>query len=222
MSLSRPSISASTPSSTLAEVFADPSMDGSAAAFALAHLGSGATRVLWVQDRLSRQQGGRPYFAGVAELAGAPIDLLHLQVNRAVDVLWAMEQALGCPILSAVVGEVWGTPAVLDFTATKRLALRAERSGVSAWLLRRGAAPDLSAARERWRVASLPSPPAPDDLHSPGEPVWRATLFRSRRSIPGEHLARRDPQKGGLALAPPTGQEGDHGAVPDRHGPRAA
>ena len=47
-----------------------------------------------------------------------------------------MEQGAGCAGLSAVVGEIHGAPAVLDFTATKRLALRAEASGVPVWPIR--------------------------------------------------------------------------------------
>nr|WP_245218724.1 hypothetical protein [Rubellimicrobium aerolatum] len=192
--------------------------DGAAPGFVLAHLTPGA-RVLWVQDRLSRREGGRPYLPGLTGLLGGPLELLHLEVPRAVDVLWALEQALGCAALSAVVGEVWGEPAALDLTATKRLALRAERGGGRAWLLRRAAAPALSAARERWRVAAMPSPPAPDDPHAPGEALWRATRFRSRRGALGEWLARRDPVQRGIAfLRPGDGWEalGAQAARPDR------
>lgn len=218
----RPSLPpAAEPQATLAEILADTPTDGAATGFALAHLAPGA-RVLWVQDRLSRCEGGRPHAPGILGLLGGGLDLLHLEVARARDVLWAMEQALGCPALSAVVGEVWGDPPALGFTATKRLALRAERGGVRAWLLRRAATPDLSAARERWRVGSFPSPPAPDDPHGPGEALWRAALFRSRRSTPGEWMARHDPAQGGLVLARGPGQATGRGTALDRRGPKVA
>ena len=166
------------PPATLAEVFAPTPGDGAATGFALAHLRPGA-RVLWVQDRASRREGGRPHAPGLR------VDLLHLEVSRARDALWAMEQALGCDGLSAVIGEVWGDPAALDFTATKRLALRAEAGQVQAWLLRGTAAPDLSAARERWRVSSLCS-------NDWDRPCWRVTLFRSRSRAPAEWIASHD------------------------------
>lgn len=166
---------------TLAEVFAPTAADGAATAFALAHLAPGA-RTLWVQDRASRREGGRPY----APALGA--GLIHLEVPQARDVLWAMEQALACEGLAAVIGEVWGAPAALGFTATKRLALRAEAGGVQAWLLRGTAAPGLSAARERWRVASLAS----RDWDGPS---WQATLFRSRSRPPAEWVASHDGQR---------------------------
>jgi protein ImuA len=180
---------------TLCEVFAATPTDGAATGFVLAQLPSKGP-VLWVQDRLSLREGGRPYATGLASLLGRPVELLHLQVGRPVDVLWAMEEALGCAALAAVVGEIWGDPPALDFTATKRLALRAERGGVQAWLVRRAAHADLSAARERWRLSALPSPPAPDDLRAPGAPLWQAALLRARGRVPGDWVAGHEPGRG--------------------------
>ena len=190
----------------LSELFADTAADGAATGFVLAHLAPGQ-RVLWVQDRMTRREAGRPYARGIAGMLGGPIDVLLLEVARAPDLLWAMEQALGCTDLKAVVGEVWGDPPALTFTTTKRLALRAERSGVQAWLLRRAAHPNLSAARERWRLASMISPPFPDDDRAPGEALWRASLFRSRQGTPGDWMAWRDPESGIVELRLARGQD---------------
>ena len=173
---------------TLAEVFPETAVDAAAVGFALAHLRPGNGTVLWLQDRQSRQDTGRPYLAGM----GITLDLLYLELNRPKDVLWAMEEGLRCPSLGGVIAEVWGNPAVLDFTATKRLALRSEAHNVPAWLIRRGATADLSAARERWRIASLPSATVPDDMRAPGAPMWRADLFRARWRTPGQWVARYD------------------------------
>jgi len=183
---------------TLAEIFAATAWDGAATAFMLAHLNGGA--VLWVQDRLSRREAGMPYPPGF----GVGLDLMYLQVGRAADVLWAMEQGLGTPSLAAVVGEVWGDAPALDFTATKRLALRAEAHGVAAWLIRRGAMADLSAARERWRVGSLPSAPHPDDLRAPGAAIWRTTLFRARWRMPADWVTRYDARTHRMQMEHPT------------------
>jgi protein ImuA len=178
---------------TLVEIFAETPADGAPTGFVLAHLKPGA-RVLWAQDRLSLKEAGRPCLAGLP----AGLDLLHLTVGRPADVLWAMEQALGCADLDAVLGEVWGEAAVLDFTATRRLALRAEAHGVAAWLIRRAATPGLSAARERWRVASLPSAPDPFDPRAPGQPLWHADLFRARWRAPATWVVRHDRAAGRL------------------------
>ena len=173
---------------TLAEIFPETAVDAAAVGFALAHLRPNHGPILWLQDRQSRQETGRPYLAGM----GAAFDLLYLDLNRPADVLWAMEEGLRCPSLGGVIAEVWGNPAVLDFTATKRLALRSEAHNVPAWLIRRGAVADLSAARERWRIASLPSAIVPDDMRAPGAPLWRADLFRARWRTPGQWVARYD------------------------------
>ncbi len=164
---------------TLSEVFAEGAADGAATGFVLAHLKPGSS-VLWVQDRLSRREGGRPYVAGF----GVALNLLYLEASKARDVLWAVEQGLGCGALSAVVGEVWGEPAALDFTATRRLALRAEAQGVRALLVRRAATPGLSAARDRWRVAALPS--------QGSAPRWQLTLLRALRHPQAEWVVRHD------------------------------
>ncbi|MGJ8623177.1 MAG: ImuA family protein [Yoonia sp.] len=173
---------------TLSEAFPAASADPSAVAFALSRLPRTDAPVLWVQDRLSRRQAGRPM------LAGLPVQrpIIMVDLSRAADVLWAMEDGLRCRALAAVIGEVWGDPAVLDFTATKRLAMRAEAADVSCWLIRHAASPDLSAARDRWRIASLPSAPHPHDTQAPGAPRWALDLFRSRRRPPGQWVASYD------------------------------
>jgi protein ImuA len=84
-----------------------------------------------------------------------------------------------------VVGEIWGDPAALDFTATRRLAVAAERSRVPCWLVRLGGTANLSGARMRWRVGSAPSLLNELDPRAPGAPAWDAELFRARGFPPG-------------------------------------
>lgn len=181
---------------TLREVFCGSVTDGAGMAFMLTQIDPTKGPVLWISDRLSRRE------AGVICMAGLPhgIDILRVDVSKPVDVLWAMEQGLGCQTLGGVVGEVWGDPAALDFTASKRLALRAEAHAVPAWLVRRAAHPNLSAARARWTLSSLASLPNPHDMHAPGQPLWHAQLFRSRWGTPGDWVARKAHGNGGLHL----------------------
>ncbi|WP_234417155.1 ImuA family protein [Loktanella sp. Alg231-35] len=185
---------------TLSEVFPNTPADPSALGFALSRLPRSHAPILWVQDRLSRKEAGRPALAGIS--GERPIIMVDL--SRAADVLWAMEDGLRCRTLGAVIGEVWGDPPALDFTATKRLALRAEAADVPCWLIRRAASPDLSAARDRWRIASLPSAPHPHDRQAPGAPRWWLDLFRSRRVKPGTWVATYDRAADRLHLAAPT------------------
>ena len=170
---------------TLSEVFPQTPADAGATGFLLSRLPRTQAPILWVQDRISRKEAGRPALAGI----GLMRPVIMVDLSRAADVLWAMEDGLRCRSLGAVVGEVWGDPPALDFTATKRLAMRAEAGDVACWLVRRAASPDLSAARDRWRITSLPSAAHPHDAQSPGDPRWSLDLFRSRRSKPGQWVA---------------------------------
>ncbi|MGL5012339.1 MAG: hypothetical protein ACRC6I_20920 [Paracoccaceae bacterium] len=137
---------------------------------------------------MSRKETGRPHLPGFG--MGRP--LLLLEVVRPADVLIAAEEGLRCAALSAVVAEIRGDPPALSFTATKRLALRADAVSVPCWLLRHGGTRDLSAARDRWAVASLPSAANPDDPKAPGDPRWRLELFRSRDKPSGVWVACHD------------------------------
>ncbi len=185
----------STPASgdaTLREIFADHVVDGAATGFALGQLQHSGKPLLWIQDRITRKEAGRPSLVGLPQ----GLEIIHVDVNKAIDVLWVMEEGLRCTSLCGVMGEVWGDPPALDFTATKRLALRAETHGVPAWLMRRAAHPNLSAARERWRLSSLPSLGHPYDSRAPGQAQWQADLFRARWRTPGQWVVYNDPVQG--------------------------
>ena len=99
--------------------------------------------------------------------------------------LFALEEGLRCRDLACVIGEIAGNPRALDFTASRRLTLTAEKHGVPLWLVRLDAGRDLSSARMRWDVRSAPSPHHRWNDRAPGIPSWRADLFRSRMHPPG-------------------------------------
>ncbi len=116
-----------------------------------------------------------------------PARLVLVCARRDDEILWAIEEGLRTPGLAAVVGEIGHLPMV----AGRRLQLAAERSGVTALLLRRWrnseeAASERerpSAALTRWRVAALPSR---DILGEPGigKSRWRIELLRCRGGAP--------------------------------------
>jgi protein ImuA len=166
-------------SPTLSELFAAHPRDGGWAGFLVAQLG-GDKPLLWVQERMAILESGRVHPPGLPTQ-----DLIHVETRDARDALWAMEEGLRCAALSAVIGEVWGDPAALDFTATRRLAVASERSGVAAFLIRLGGHANLSGARMRWRIASAPSLLNDLDPRAPGVPAWDAELFRARGMPPG-------------------------------------
>ena len=174
------------PQPTLSELFAATPRDGGWAGFLLAQVEAGKP-LLWVQERMAILEAGRIYPPGL----GAR-DLIHIEARDSRSALWAMEEGLRCAALGAVIGELWGDPAALDFTATRRLAVAAERSGVPAWLVRLGGSANLSGARMRWRVASAPSLANPFDPRAPGTPAWDAELFRARGMPPGRWFVSHD------------------------------
>ncbi|MBI2254558.1 MAG: hypothetical protein HYU58_08070 [Proteobacteria bacterium] len=148
------------------------------------HGQGGDGSVLWIGRR-------RDLYARALPHEGLDPDrLLHLQVRRNADALWAIEDALRCRSLSAVVGEI----AALNLTQSRRLQLAAEKSGVPALLIRRTArAGELKnlarqpiAAVTRWRLCAAPSAGIVAAPHPilPGRPRWRLDLWRCRGGRP--------------------------------------
>ena len=173
-------------SPTLSELFAAHPRDGGWAGFLLAQVDTART-VLWVQERMAILESGRVHPPGLPTQ-----NLIHVTARDARDALWAMEEGVRCAALAAVIGEIWGDPRALAFTATRRLAVASERSGVPCWLVRLGGTANLSGARMRWQIASAPSLLNPLDARAPGLPAWDAELFRSRAGAPGRWKLAHD------------------------------
>lgn len=171
---------------------------------------------LWVQDREALRRTGRPYRPGLPRVLRHR--LIHVAATSAQDALFALEEGLRCRDLAFVIGELAGNPKALDFTASRRLSLAAERHGVPLWLVRLDAARDLSSARMRWQVGPAPSPPPRWNAQAPGIASWRAELFRARNHPPGNWTLRDDGHS--LTAARP-GPAPDHGDLVQPAGARS-
>lgn len=125
------------------------------------------------------QDLGLPYGAGLLGFGLAPEALVLGRLATLAELLWAIEEAVACRAVAGVVAEVLGAPKALDFTASRRLALRAASGGASVFLLRHGALREASAARLRWRIEPAPSQPPRFDAAAPGAPRWRVTLEKT-------------------------------------------
>ncbi len=101
-----------------------------------------------------------------------PGRLTKVTLKREIDLLWALEEALDCPFVAGVVGVLWAEK-LYNFTASRRLSLRAKKSGVTALLLRSHRATGASATASRWRIAAQPSPP------NGHQAQWRVDLCKS-------------------------------------------
>ena len=158
--------------------------------------GSDRRAVLWVQTREAARLSGRPYRAGLpGELRER---VIHVLADKPEDALFALEEALRCREVAFVIGELAGNPRALDFTASRRLTLAAERHGVPLYLVRLDGTRDLSSARMRWEVAAASSAPPKWNAQAPGAPSWRAELFRARAHAPGKWLLR---ERSGVLVA---------------------
>ncbi len=139
--------------------------------------------VLWLRDEASHRRIGGLHAMGLVEIGLDPARIILGMVGDAAATLRAAADAMRCTGLGVVVIELWGRPPVLDLTASRRLALAAEGSGVSALLLRMAADPGPSSAQTRWQVAAAPSAPLP--ANAPGHPGWTVELLRQRGGPPG-------------------------------------
>ncbi|WP_018700766.1 ImuA family protein [Amorphus coralli] len=150
------------------------------AAALIARMGADAGPVVWVTDAVTAGETGGLYGPGLAAFGIDPARLLLVTAKSPAEALWAMEEALSVPHLAAIVGEIGGAPRVLDLTATRRLALRAERRGTPVLLLRPAGPDTASAARVRLTLAPRPSGPDPHGLAVLGRPGFSIRLTRNR------------------------------------------
>ncbi len=119
---------------------------------------------------------------GLAAFGIDPERIIRLTVKSEQDLLWAMEEALDCAYLSGVVG-VLGQEKLYDFTASRRLSLRARSSGVSALMLRSHRANGTTTADMRWMVGAGESSKMPERkafLPRLGGAIWQLDLIKCR------------------------------------------
>src|SRR5262245_14484504 len=163
---------------------------GAAQGFAVALAALTRGPVLWVQTDFARMETGAPYGPGLA-LNGLALDrLVLLTAPRAVDVLWAMEEALRSRAVTMVIGEVPDDRTLDEGTVTRRLSLTAHDSGGFGLLLRVRPSPAASAAATRWQVAAAPG--AQDQFGGLGRTTFALSLTKNRRGACGRWLIAWD------------------------------
>lgn len=140
-------------------------------------------KTLWVRQIAGEIETGKLYPQGLLDIGLLPQTLIQVRLKDAAAVLRAGIEGARCEALGAVVIEPWGNPKVLDLTATRRLTLAAEESGVPVFLLRMSARAEPSAAVTRWQVRTLASRPLEAD--APGMPAFDITLLRQRAGTAG-------------------------------------
>ena len=150
--------------------------------------------LLWCADALS---GSDLYPPGLAVFGLDYRRLIVVRCRKPQEILAAMEDGLRCRTLAGVVGEL-DTP--IGLTASRRLQLAAESSGVTGFLVRpsrrsrvtrstggNAGGPVPSAAFSRWSVTSARNIGCP-----PGTMTWRLSLQRCRNGGSGAWTVRWD------------------------------
>lgn len=111
-----------------------------------------------------------------------PDKIIFIDLRKEKDICWAMEEALKCNGLSAVIGEM----PELSFTASRRLQLAVEHSQVTGFILRNNLqAINATTCVTRWKITSLPSA-LPGDMPGVGFPRWNVELLKVRNGTPGK------------------------------------
>jgi protein ImuA len=200
----------STPRGYVHEVFADTLTNtGAAFGFALAQARTMLVHerpgLLILQLKSDMQEIGLPYALGFRTFGLEAAAFVLIRTDTITEMLWAMEEAIACRAVGAVVADVAYPNKALDFTVSRRLALRTAASGASVFLVRYARDREATAARYRWRVEPQISEPHPFDDRAPGQPRWRLTLEkgslgRRKASPTGEHYLV-DWTENGLVLA---------------------
>ena len=124
-----------------------------ATGFALGVAASRA-RLVWIAEDMALAESGAPYGPGLEVFGLLPERLLTVAAAKSRDLLWAMEEALRCRAVGAVIGEL--RHGAIDPVAVRRLSLAAAQGGALALLLRAAPPRDASTAATRWIVGAAP------------------------------------------------------------------
>lgn len=178
------------PAAQLHDIYAVEAEDGpSAAGFGIAlALAGGALPLLWLRTEASEAAQGRLHATGLVDLGLPPDSLMLGIVPDESALLRAAADAARCQGLGTLLVESVGRAPGFDLTATRRLMLAAEASGVTVLSLRIAAQPVPSAAATRWGIAAVPSTGLEQGMGSaaPGLPAFDVECLRRRGGPAGQ------------------------------------
>ena len=135
------------------------------------HLHEGA--IVWVSA--SRHI----YPPALAAFGIRPEQVIFVVLPGEKERLWAIEEALKCNAIQAVVGENRS----ISFTTSRRFQLAVEKSGVTGFMIRDDS-PGATTSIAKWRIRSRPSI-AIDQLPGVGYPSWGVDLCKVRNGQTG-------------------------------------
>jgi protein ImuA len=185
--MSLPWVSADNASIFLREIVAGPGHSGAAIGFGLALTAqtkrAAASRdamLLWVREAAAVAETGDVYGSGLTALGLSPDHCIVVEARTLADALRAAHEGARCAALHAVILE---TVAPIDLTASRRLKLAAEKSGVEIVLIRYGGRIAPNAAQIRWRVQGMPQL-KPDGTR---RPTFEVVVLKSSLGLDGRN-----------------------------------
>ena len=125
---------------------------------------------------------GEPVFPVALKLYGIdPDKIIFIHSQKEKDIQWALEEALKCEGLAAVIAEL----RELSFVSSRRLQLAVEQSRVTGFILRRDPRNlQTTASVCRWKIDPLPSL-LESNMPGIGFPRWNIELVKVRNGQPG-------------------------------------
>lgn len=171
---------------TLCEVLAAPGHGNVAAGFGLALALQGprgvardTLSIVWVRQNAVSVETGELSGEGLAAFGVDPDRLVLVRLRTPMEVLRAALEAARCPAVGAVIIEL---KQPIDLTASRRLKLAIEKSGVTLILVRHSDSVIPNAAQIRWLVRAAPSDPCPSKVWC--RPTFDVTVLKHRAGLP--------------------------------------
>ena len=149
--------------------------------------------VVWVRPAHQRFSQGTLYPSGLAAFGIDPDRVIHVNAPKPKTMLWALDEALANQAVAAAIGFLAENDRAYDFTASRRLSMRAAGHGATAFLFTSQPGFAMATAAEtRWSVTAASSQAMQrrgQAVPGIGAPRWHIRLAKSRRGGVGQwHL----------------------------------
>jgi protein ImuA len=168
--------------------------------------------VLWCHVDKHADFPASPYLHGLALFGLSPDKFFVVAAPEEKDMLWVLEEGLATTPPPLLIGANAGTEKIYDFTASRRLSLRAARTNGRLLLLRPHSAisphsaGNTTAAATRWHIAAHPS----RSVHyknarvpAMGAACWQVSLIRCKGGKTGNWILEWDHETLSFNLASP-------------------
>ncbi len=168
--------------------------------------------VLWCSLGRGLDHPPLPFPPGLSSLGLKAGQILHIEVQTEKELLWVLEEGLSSPSCPLLIAAISQPEKLYDFTASRRLSLRAARHGGTLLLVRHHRAlhpayrRGSTAAATRWSISSRPSQPDYfSNARMPGfsRPRWQVALTRCKRGKPNIWQLEWDHETLSFRLAAP-------------------